>query len=81
MENLPPTVLYFPYIILAIAALLIIVDRPFVLIIFNSLSMEELYRLLVVEDPQEGTFDRKQEVNKFITIPSVARPIVFTPKP
>ena len=62
MENLPPTVLYFPYIILAIAAILIIVDRPFVLIIFNSLSMEELHRLLVVEDPQEGTFDRKQEV-------------------
>ena len=61
MENLPTSVLYFPYILLITATLLLMVDRPFVLVLFNSLNMEELHRMLVVNDPHSKDFDRRQE--------------------
>jgi hypothetical protein len=50
-ENLHPAILYFPYVIFGIATLLFMVDRPFVLVIFSSLNMEKLHRLVVEEDP------------------------------
>jgi len=61
LENLPVTVLYFPYLILAIATLLFMTDRPFVLVIFSSANMEELHKMLVVEDPFSKEFDGKEE--------------------
>merc|ERR1711971_896104 len=61
LENLPVTVLYFPYLILAIATLLFMTDRPFVLVIFSSANMEELHKMLVVEDPFSKEFNRKEE--------------------
>ena len=36
-------------------------DRPFVLVIFSSANMEELHKMLVVEDPFSKEFDRKDE--------------------
>lgn len=36
-------------------------DRPFVLVIFSSANMEELHKMLVVEDPFSKEFDGKEE--------------------
>jgi len=41
--------------------LLFMTDRPFVLVIFSSANMEELHKMLVVEDPFSKEFDGKEE--------------------
>jgi len=47
--DLSPLILYYPFILLLIATVLVMVDRPFVLRLFKSVNMEEIYRLVVVE--------------------------------
>ena len=47
--DLSPMILYYPFILLVIATILIMVDQPFVLKLFKSVSLEEMWRLVVVE--------------------------------
>ena len=76
LEELSPIILYFPYFLLIIATVLVMMDRlvfsmliihlilfnrPFVMILFKSFNMAEIYKLLVVDDPYSQDFDRKKE--------------------
>ena len=46
-QNMTGAVLYYPFIILGIAAALVIVDRPFVSFLFQSQDIDNLYTVLV----------------------------------
>jgi len=39
-------------------------DRPFVMILFKSFNMDEMFKLLVVDDPFSADFDKKREVRE-----------------
>jgi len=61
---LSPIILYFPYVLLIIATVLVMMDRPFVMILFKSFNMDELFKLLVVDDPYSKNFDKNREVRE-----------------
>ena len=74
--------MYYPYTLLLLATVLVMVDRsaldilfldfsqpsyslllrPFVLILFKSFNIEEMYRLLVVGDPASPDYSPGREV-------------------
>ena len=78
MENLPVTILYFPYVVLGIATLLFMMDRPFVLVIFNNSSMDELYKMLVVEDDSSKGFDVQRERRELQHISAASSSFFFS---
>ena len=53
-------VLYYPFILLVIATTLIMVDQPFVLKLFKSVSLEEIWRLVVVESEESPHIQRQR---------------------
>merc|ERR1711915_349557 len=67
---LSPIILYFPYILLIIGTVLVMIDRPFVMILFKSYNMEEMFNLLVVDDPNSATYDAHKEVRELKNVMS-----------
>jgi len=59
---------FFPYFLILVAALLVVIDRPFVMVLFKSYNIEQLYKLLVVNDPFTENLDRKKETNELLSI-------------
>ena len=53
-------ILYYPFILLVIATVLIMVDQPFVLKLFKSVSLEEMWRLVVVESDESPHIQRQR---------------------
>ena len=67
--DLSPFILYYPFILLLIATVLIMVDRPFVLKLFRSVNMEEMYRLVVLGS--EGSFHtQRQRLHHVLSVSS-----------
>merc|ERR1712142_984362 len=64
LEELSPIIRYFPYFLLIIATMLVMMDRPFVKILFKSFNMDEMFKLLVVDDPFSKDFDKTKEVRE-----------------
>ena len=60
-------VAYFPYIMILIAGILVLVDRPFVLILFKSFNIEQIYKLLVTDDPFTEKLDKKKETHEMLS--------------
>ena len=58
--DLSPLILYYPFILLLIATVLVMVDRPFVLRLFKSVNMDEIYRLVVVETAASHHIQRQR---------------------
>ncbi|XP_023349439.1 uncharacterized protein LOC111718156 [Eurytemora carolleeae] len=58
---------YFPYFLLLLSAALVIIDRPFVMILFQSYNIEQIYSLLVTHDPFTDNLDRKKETNELLS--------------
>ena len=53
-------ILYYPFILLVIATILIMVDQPFVLKLFKSVSLEEMWRLVVMESGESPHIQRQR---------------------
>jgi len=49
-HQLPTFVVYFPIVLLSIAAVLVVIDRPFVSHLFKSGNIDEVYKILVRRD-------------------------------
>ena len=58
--DLSPLILYYPFILLVIATVLIMVDQPFVLKLFKSVSLEEMWRVVVVESEESHHIQRQR---------------------
>ena len=58
--GLSPMILYYPFILLVIATILIMVDQPFVLKLFKSVSLEEMWRVVVVESEESPHIQRQR---------------------
>ena len=58
---------YFPYVMILIAGILVLVDRPFVMILFKSFNIEQIYKLIVSDDPYTERLDKKRETHEMLS--------------
>lgn len=61
-RQLPTFVVYFPIFLLSIAAVLVVIDRPFVTHLFKSGSIDEVYKILVRKDEMSLTSRVKDRI-------------------
>lgn len=64
-NGLHPFVVWFPHVLLLVGALLVLIDRPFVAILFKSFNVDEMYRLLVLDEPHRTLQDLDRKKNAY----------------
>jgi len=60
-------VAYFPYFLILFSTLLVLIDRPFVMVLFKSVNMDQLHKLLVVDDAFTQKIDKKKETHELMS--------------
>lgn len=66
--HIPKYILYFQYFLLGVSVVLIVLDRPFVIVLFRSLNIEQIYKLLVSDDPYTHNIDKKKEIHEIVSV-------------